>query len=153
MKKIISILAVIAVIGVAAVGFMFMSYSSDVKGGKGSDEAVTVQLDKGMGAYSVAAVLAENGIVENELFFKLYHRALALSENAWSDEDAKKYSDFEKRLQRHKYYADELGIYYGADEITMRKNEVMKGRIIKKLGISFKDFDCEYKVNKYFEKR
>ncbi|MBR2502602.1 MAG: endolytic transglycosylase MltG [Oscillospiraceae bacterium] len=72
MKKIISILAVIAVIGVAAVGFVFMSYSGDVKGGKGSDEAVTVQLDKGMGAYSVAAVLAENGIVENELFFKLY---------------------------------------------------------------------------------
>lgn len=72
MKKIISILALLAVIGVAAAGFMFMSYNNDVKGGKGSSEEVTVQLDKGMGAYSVAAVLAENGIVENELFFKLY---------------------------------------------------------------------------------
>lgn len=72
MKKIISILALLAVIGVAAAGFMFMSYNNDVKGGKGSSEEVTVQLDKGMGAYSVAAVLAENGIVENELFFKFY---------------------------------------------------------------------------------
>ena len=72
MKKIISILAVLAVIGIAAVGAVFMSYNGDVKGGKGSDEAVTVQLEKGMGAYSVASVLAENGIVKNELFFKLY---------------------------------------------------------------------------------
>ncbi|MBQ9844772.1 MAG: endolytic transglycosylase MltG [Oscillospiraceae bacterium] len=72
MKKIISIFAVLAVLAVAAAGFMFMSYNGDVKGGKGSSEEVKVQLDKGMGAYSVAAVLAENGIVENELFFKLY---------------------------------------------------------------------------------
>lgn len=72
MKKIISILAVLAVIGVVAVGAVFLSYTGDVKGGKGSDEAVTVELEKGMGAYSVAAVLAEEGIVKNELFFKLY---------------------------------------------------------------------------------
>jgi len=71
-KKIISVLAVLVLIGVAAVGFVFMSYNGDVKGGKGSSEEVTVQLEKGMGAYSVATVLAENGIVENELFFKLY---------------------------------------------------------------------------------
>jgi cell division protein YceG involved in septum cleavage len=62
-KKIISVLAVLAIIGVAAVGAVFMSYNSDVKGGKGSSEEITVELEKGMGAYSVASVLAENGIV------------------------------------------------------------------------------------------
>lgn len=72
MKKIISVIAVLAVIGIAAVGAVFMSYNGDVKGGKGSSEEITVELEKGMGAYSVATVLAENGIVKNELFFKLY---------------------------------------------------------------------------------
>ena len=71
-KKIISVLAVLAIIGIAAVGAVFMSYNSDVKGGKGSSEEITVELEKGMGAYSVASVLAENGIVKNEIFFKLY---------------------------------------------------------------------------------
>lgn len=72
MKKIISILAAFILIGVAAVAFVFMSYNNDIKGGKGSTEEISVELDKGMGAYAVAAVLADNGIVENELFFKLY---------------------------------------------------------------------------------
>lgn len=72
MKKIISVLAVLAVIGIAAVGAVFMSYNGDVKGGKGSSEEITVELEKGMGAYSVASVLAENGVVKNEIFFKLY---------------------------------------------------------------------------------
>ena len=68
MKKFISVLAVLAVIGIAAVGAVFMSYNGDVKGGKGSSEEITVELEKGMGAYSVASVLAENGIVKNEKF-------------------------------------------------------------------------------------
>ena len=72
MKKIISVLAVLAVIGVVAAGAVFMSYNGDVKGGKGGSEEITVELEKGMGAYSVANVLAENGIVKNEMFFKLY---------------------------------------------------------------------------------
>ena len=72
MKKIITIFAVLAVIAVAAAGAMFMSYNNDVNGGKGSSEEVVVELEKGMGAYSVATVLAEKGVVSNELFFKLY---------------------------------------------------------------------------------
>lgn len=72
MKKIISVLVVLAAIGVVAVGAVFMSYNSDVKGGKGSSEAITVELEKGMGAYSVASVLAEKGVISNEFFFKLY---------------------------------------------------------------------------------
>ena len=72
MKKIISILAVLALIAVAVAGFMFMSYNGDVKGGKGGSEEVSIELEKGLGAYAVASVLAENGIVENEIFFKLY---------------------------------------------------------------------------------
>ena len=72
MKKIISVLAVLVVMGIVAAGAVFMSYNGDVKGGKGSSEEITVELDKGMGAYTVAAVLADKGIVKNELFFKLY---------------------------------------------------------------------------------
>ena len=71
-----------------------------------------------------------------------------MSENAWSVEKAKDYDSFAKRLQRHKYYADELGFYYGKDEITMHKNEIMKGRRARQLGISLKDFDSEYKISK-----
>lgn len=89
---------------------------------------------------------------EEELFFKLYHRTLALSETAWSEDDAKDYADFEKRLQRHSFYADELGIYYGLEEITMKKNELFKNLKAKRLGISLRDFDSEYKINKYLEK-
>lgn len=85
---------------------------------------------------------------EEQLFFKLYNRAIAMSENAWSVEKAKDYDSFAKRLQRHKYYADELGFYYGKDEITMHKNEIMKGRRARQLGISLKDFDSEYKISK-----
>lgn len=88
---------------------------------------------------------------EDMLFFKLYNRTVAMAENAWSDESVKDYKDFAKRLQRHKYYADELGYYYGLDEVVMEKNELMKNKIIKKLGISFKDFDCEYKVDKHLK--
>ena len=72
MKKLLSVFLVLVLAGAVAAGVVFMSYNSDVKGGKGSSEEVTVELTKGMGAYSVASVLAENGIVKNELFFKLY---------------------------------------------------------------------------------
>ncbi len=72
MKKIISVILTLAIIAAAGAGFVFMSYNSDVKGGKGSSEKIPVELEKGMGAYSVASVLADNGIIKNELFFKLY---------------------------------------------------------------------------------
>ena len=79
MKKIISILAVLALLGVAVVGFVFMSYNNDIKGGKGSSEEISIELEKGLGAYAVASILAENGIVENELFFKLYAKKNPIS--------------------------------------------------------------------------
>ena len=72
MKKILAILLVLVLAGAAVAGYLFIDYSGDVKGGKGSSEKTTVTLEKGMGAYSVASVLAEKGIVKNELYFKLY---------------------------------------------------------------------------------
>ena len=72
MKKLLSVFLVLVLACIAAVGAVFVSYNSDVKGGKGNSEEISVELTKGMGAYSVASVLAENGIVKNELFFKLY---------------------------------------------------------------------------------
>lgn len=105
---------------------------------------------------SVLGLEAENWTewtdTQQELFFKIYHRTLAFSENAWSEENAKNYADFERRLQRHKYYADELKYYYGNDEVVMHNNEFMKANIARKLGISLKDYDSEYKIDKYLKK-
>ena len=50
-----------------------------IKGGKGSSEEISIELEKGLGAYAVASILAENGIVENELFFKLYAKKNPIS--------------------------------------------------------------------------
>lgn len=72
MKKLLSVFLVLLLLSVAAVGYLFIDYSGDVKGGKGSSEKITVSVAKGSGANAVAGVLAEKGIVKNEIYFKLY---------------------------------------------------------------------------------
>lgn len=72
MKKLLSVFLVLVLLAVAAAGFVFFDYTGDVKGGKGDSEKVTVSVAKGSGANAVAGVLAENGIVKNEIYFKLY---------------------------------------------------------------------------------
>lgn len=89
---------------------------------------------------------------EEQLMFKIFNRMLALSENAWSQKDVKDYGSFEKRLSRHKYYADALGIYVGEDEITMKKSVSLKRKTAQKLGISLSDYDAEYKIDKNLKK-
>jgi len=71
-KKLLSVFLVLVLLGVAVVGYLFIDYTGDVKGGKGSSEKITVSVAKGSGANAVAGVLAENGIVKNEIYFKLY---------------------------------------------------------------------------------
>ena len=72
MKKLLSVFLVLVLLAVAAAGFVFFDYTGDVKGGKGDSEKITVSVAKGSGANAVAGVLAENGIVKNEIYFKLY---------------------------------------------------------------------------------
>ena len=72
MKKLLSVFLVLVLLAVAAAGFVFLDYTGDVKGGKGDSEKITVSVAKGSGANAVAGVLAENGIVKNEIYFKLY---------------------------------------------------------------------------------
>ncbi len=72
MKKLLSVFLVLVLLAVAAAGFVFFDYTGDVKGGKGDSEKITVSVAKGSGANAVAGVLADNGIVKNEIYFKLY---------------------------------------------------------------------------------
>ncbi|MBQ8504251.1 MAG: beta-N-acetylhexosaminidase [Clostridia bacterium] len=89
---------------------------------------------------------------ENELFFKLWHRGLALSETAWCKPSQKNYGEFRKRLQQHKKIADASGFYYGDDTFTLKPNGIKKTVLAKKNGFSIKDFDSEYRLNEIMKK-
>lgn len=89
---------------------------------------------------------------EKELFFKLWHRGLALSETAWSKEEAKDYNSFKNRLQLHKKIADEKGYYYGEDSMTLKPNGLKKTLLAKKNGFTIKDFDSEYRLSELMRK-
>ena len=86
----------------------------------------------------------------DELFFKLFTRGLAAAECVWSDDSVKSFSSFKHRIQKHKEYADALGIFYGPDEITMKKNYRFKRKLAKKYGLSMHDFNCEYLMSKRY---
>ncbi len=79
---------------------------------------------------------------EDELFFKMANRGLALAECAWSR--SRDYADFIDRLQYNKRRLDKLEIYYGEDWLTLEKNKKAKNKRAKKLKIYPNDFDTEY---------
>lgn len=85
---------------------------------------------------------------EEQLFFKLFNRTLALSEAAWSDDSVKNYASFCTRIQRHKEYMNELGIYYGPDEITMHRSTLKKAMKAAFSGLNIRDFNSEYDMSK-----
>lgn len=85
---------------------------------------------------------------EDVLFFKIFNRALALAETAWSDESVKDYGSFVKRMGKQKKIMDALGVFYGSDDITMHKAVMKKKKLCKKSGFSHKDFDSEYRLQK-----
>ena len=87
---------------------------------------------------------------ENELFFKIFHRGLALAETGWSKESVKDYGSFVKRLGKQKEIMDALDIFYGSDDITMQKAERKKAKFCKKNGFSHKDYDSEYRLQELF---
>lgn len=82
---------------------------------------------------------------EDELFFKLCNRSLALSECGWSR--SRDYSDFLKRLQNNKARLDSMGIYYGKDKITLEANKKKIKKTAKLLGLDPKGYDIEYAVS------
>ena len=83
---------------------------------------------------------------ENELFFKIFNRGLALAETGWSDESVKDYGSFVKRLEKQKKIMDALGIFYGSDDITMQKAKLRKIILSKRYGFSHNDCDSEYRL-------
>ncbi len=84
---------------------------------------------------------------EDQLFFKVFNRALALSETGWTQKKNKNYHSFESRLQQHKKIMDALGIYYGSDYLTMKPNKLKKKRLCKKHGLNGNHFDSEYNLS------
>ncbi len=88
---------------------------------------------------------------EEHLFFKMFPRSLALAENAWSAPEVKSYSNFLKRLKRHNYLMDALGIYYGDERITVNQSRIFKSKMASKLKLKLSDFDAEYNISKYLK--
>ena len=106
---------------------------------------------------SVMGVEGENWTewtrTEDELFFKIFHRGLALAETGWTDESDKDYGSFVKRLSKQKKIMDALGIFYGSDDITMQKAKRKKAKLCKKNGFSADDFDSEYRLDIIIKKQ
>ena len=72
-------------------------------------------------------------------------RGLALAECAWSR--SRDYNEFLERLEANKAKLDKMGIYYGEDWITLQKNSKAKKKAAKKLGLTTKNYDCEYELS------
>lgn len=88
---------------------------------------------------------------EDHIFFMLFNRGLALSENAWTYR--KDFKNFKSRLQRHKVFMDKMGIYYGNDHITMKKNKALKKRQAKNHGFTVKHNDAEFRLDGIHNKK
>ena len=69
MKKIISIILVLIIVVGGAVGF---SVLSDINGSDKPGTEVTIDVPKGSGANTIGKILADNGVVKNSLYFKIY---------------------------------------------------------------------------------
>lgn len=82
---------------------------------------------------------------EDELFFKLCNRSLALAECSWSR--SRDYADFIERLQNNKARLDKMGIYYGADCVTLDPCKKSIQKAAKKMGMDPKGYDIEYAVS------
>lgn len=89
---------------------------------------------------------------ENNLFFMVFNRGLALSEASWSKSGVRDYSSFVQRLTAQKKIMDALGIYYGQDFLTMKRNRVKKLLLKRKYGIGRKHLDGEYRLSKILKK-
>ncbi len=69
MKKLISL---VFVLGIAVGGFLGFTAIGDINGSDKPGTQVTIDVPKGSGANAISQILADNGVVKNSLFFKLY---------------------------------------------------------------------------------
>ena len=67
-KKLLAILAILVIL-IGALGFSVMS---DVNGSSRRGTDVTVEIPQGSGANAIGKILKENGIIKNDLYFKVY---------------------------------------------------------------------------------
>ena len=72
MKKVIALVLAVILLGGGFVGFSAMS---DIKGSDKPGQRVTVEIPKGSGANAIGKILAENGVIKNSLYFKLYTKS------------------------------------------------------------------------------
>ncbi|MBQ3136844.1 MAG: beta-N-acetylhexosaminidase [Clostridia bacterium] len=113
------------------------------------DSKIKKELNKGI--LGIEAEMWTEWITnEDHIFFMLFNRGLALSENAWTYN--KNYSNFKSRLQLHKAFMDKMGIYYGNDHITMYKNKSYKKSQSKKYGFTVKHNDAEFRLDGIYNK-
>ena len=89
---------------------------------------------------------------EENLFFMIFNRGLALSEAAWSRNEIKNYASFKERVDGQKKIMDALSLYYGPDYLTMKRNHLKKFLLKTKYGIGYKHLDGEYRLSKILEK-
>ncbi len=69
MKKIISTVLIVAVlIG----GFIGISALGDINGSDKPGTEITIEVPKGSGANAIGKILADNGVIKNSLYFKIY---------------------------------------------------------------------------------
>ena len=69
MKKIIALIFVLGIVAGGALGF---SALGDINGSDKPGTEVTIDVPKGSGANTIGQILADNGVVKNSLYFKLY---------------------------------------------------------------------------------
>ena len=72
MKKIIPLFLAAVILVCTVVGFSAMG---DINGSDKPGTQVTVEVPKGSGANTVAKILADNGVIKNSLYFRLYTKA------------------------------------------------------------------------------
>ncbi len=88
---------------------------------------------------------------EKQLFFMLFNRGLALSENAWSE--IRDYKSFKNRLEAHKAIMDSMDIYYGENILTMKKSKKFKKKMAKKNGFTHKHNDSEFRISEIYDSK
>lgn len=72
MKNLLKIILVLIIVGAIAVTYFALDMKSDMEGGKGKSEEITIDVPKGSGANAVGKILEESGVIKNSLYFKLY---------------------------------------------------------------------------------
>ncbi len=88
---------------------------------------------------------------EKQLFFMLFNRGLALSENAWSKN--KNFKSFKNRLEAHKAIMDKMGIYYGENILTMKKSKKFRKKMAKKNGFTHKHYDSDFRISEIYDSK